>query len=316
MYFFYIAVVFFYFISLKKKKHCCRIFFSVVLVLPCFLARVHVPVGKPEAAMMSNINQMEHMKGEQYSEYSVEINPRPYMSMRDYRNPPLVSAPSYMVPPQYAPPPYPQSTSPMEEAILNLTKLVGNFVEVQKTINSQLSQKIDIMENIVDKRIDGLQSEMEYKLDNLQYPISMLTNQQHVHQEEVNPKEECLIDTTVEEECKHQKEETSPMLTEEGSGKEEIEKPQKSTAQETNSPLPEAPSPDLVYTKPAAHSNPKAPTTKASLALPVLKNLKKLVATIQAYATKSKTLAIAYVAWHSGWFGCWFGFGAPEPQHF
>ena len=164
-------------------------------------------------------------EGEQYSEYSVERNPRPYMSMRGYRNPPWVSAPSYMVPPQYAPPLHPQSTSPMEEAILNLTKLVGNFVEAQKTINAQLSQKIDTMENIVDKRIDGLQSEMEHKLDNLQYSISMLTNQQHVHQEEVNLEEECLIDTTVEEQCKQQKEETSPTLTEEGGGKEEIEKP-------------------------------------------------------------------------------------------
>ena len=202
-----------------------------------------------------------------------------------------------MVPPQYAPPLHPQSTSLMEEAILNLTELVGNFVEVQKTINAELSQKIDTMENTVDKRIDGLQSEMEHKLDNLHYSISMLTNQQHVHQEEVNPEEECLIDTTVEEQCKHQKEETSPMLTEEGSGKEEIEKPQKSTAQATNSPLLEAPSPDLVYTMPAAHSKPEAPAPKAhaSPSLPV-HNLRKLVATVQAYATTSKTLAVAYVA--------------------
>ena len=168
----------------------------------------------------------------------------------------------------------------------------------------------------MDKRIDGLQSEMEHKLDNLQYSISMLTNQQHVHQEEVNVEEECLIDTTMEEQCKQQKEETSPMLTEEGGGKEEIEKPQKSIAQATNSPLPEAPSPDLVYTTPAAHSNLKAPTTKANLALPVLKNLKNLVATVQAYATTSKTLVVAYIACHSGWFGCWFGFGAPKPRHF
>ena len=107
---------------------------------------------------------------------------------------------------------------------------MGTFVEAQKTINAQLSQKIDSIENMVDKRIDGLQSEMEHKLDNMQYSISMLTNQQHVHQEEVNPEEECLIETIVEEQCKHQKEETSPMLTEEGCGKEEIEKPK--------SPLP------------------------------------------------------------------------------
>ena len=221
-----------------------------------------------------------------------------------------------MVPPQYAPPPHPQSTSPMEEAILNLTKLVGNFVEAQKTINAQLSQKIDTMENIVDKRIDGLQSEMEHKLDNLQYSISMLTNQQHVHQEEVNLEEECLIDTIVEEQCKQQKEETSPMLTEEGSGKEEIEKPQKSTAQATNSPLPEAPSSDLEYILPTEQPTLEAPTIKATPLLPMLQNIRKLVATVRAFATTSKTMAAAHIAWNSGWFGCWFGFGASKPRHF
>ena len=71
----------------------------------------------------------------------------------------------------------------------------------------------------MNKIIDGLQSEMEQKFDNLQYFFSRLTNQQHVHQEEVNLEEECLIDTTVEEQCKQHKEETSPMLTKEGSGK-------------------------------------------------------------------------------------------------
>ena len=172
----------------------------------------------------------------------------------------------------------------------NLTKLVGNFVEAQKTINAQLSQKIGTMENIVDKRIDGLQSEMEHKLDNLQYSISMLTNQQHVHQEEVNPEEECLIGTTMEEQYKQQKEETSPMLTEEGSGKEEIEKPQKSTAQATNSPLPEAPFPDLVNIMPVAHSKPEAPAPKAHASPSLLvQNIRKLVATVRASATTSKT---------------------------
>ena len=178
---------------------------------------------------------MEHLEGEQYNQYPVERKPTAYMSMRDYRNPPWVSAPSYMVPPQYAPPPHPQSTSPMEEAILNLTKLVGNFVEAQKTINAQLSQKIDTMENNVNKRIDGLQSEMEHKFDNLQCTISKLA-QQHDHQEE-----ECLSDTMVEEQCQQQLllessdigatvcpwEKNSPMLTEEGSGKEVGEEPQK-----------------------------------------------------------------------------------------
>ena len=88
----------------------------------------------------------------------------------------------------------------MEEAILNLTKLVGNFVEAQKTINAQLSQKIDTMENNVNKRIDGLQSEMEQKFDNLQCSISKLA-QQHAHQEGENPEGGCLTDAMVEEQC-------------------------------------------------------------------------------------------------------------------
>ena len=126
---------------------------------------------------------MEHLEGEQYSQCTVERNPRAYMSMRDYRNPPWVSAPSYMVPLQYAPPPHPQSTSPMEEAILNLTKLIGKFVEAQKTINAQLCQKIDTMENNVNKRID-----------NLHYSISKLASRQHGHQEEENLEREWLTD--------------------------------------------------------------------------------------------------------------------------
>ena len=31
-------------------------------------------------------DQMEHLEGEQYSQYIMEGNPRAYMSMRDYRN--------------------------------------------------------------------------------------------------------------------------------------------------------------------------------------------------------------------------------------
>ena len=109
-----------------------------------------------------------------------------------------------------------------------------------------------------------------------------------------------------------------------GRGKEAGEEPQKLiplpipidldtnvTAPQKSSPLPM-----YILPTPAAHSTPEAHTTKAiPFTLPDLQNLKKLVATIQAYATTSKTLAVAYVAWHSGWFGCWFGFGAPESRH-
>ena len=96
------------------------------------------------------------------------------------------------------------------------------------------------------------------------------------------------------------KEETSPMLTEEGSGKEEMEEPQNPTAQATNSLLLAATSIDQVYTlpTPAAQSTPKTPATKtkASPSLPTLQNLKKLVAIIQTFSTTSKTLTAAHTA--------------------
>ena len=84
-----------------------------------------------------------------------------------------------------------------------------------------------------------------------------------------------------------------------------------------SNPLLAAP-PDSVFIlpMPAAQPKPQASTTKATPSLLVLQNIRRLVASVQAFATISKTRAAAYIAWHSGWFGCWFGFGAPEPRHF
>ena len=73
--------------------------------------------------------------------------------------------------PQPQPPP---SSSPVEEAILNLSKVVGNFVEEQKGINVQLAQRIDTVENTLNKRIDGLESNLNQKIDNLQYSITKI----------------------------------------------------------------------------------------------------------------------------------------------
>ena len=297
----------------------------------------------------------------------MERNPNAYRSIRDYKNPPWVSAPLCTVPqtnasygsaynpswgnhpnylwkprpPQYAPhaspyyasssqPQPPRSTSPVEQAILNLSKLVGDFLEKQKSINAQLNQKIDTVENNVDKRINGLQSEIDQKFDNLQKSISRLANQQNVHQEDENPEEECLIDTTVEEHCKHQNEAISPLLTEEDSGQEVVEEPQKlilkpfptklnpsATAQAPNSPLPAAPSLDQVHImpKPAAHETHGAPTAKAIPYALHVQYFRKLVAYVQTFATTSKTLAAAHTALHNGWLlPSWFRFGALEPS--
>ena len=81
-------------------------------------------------------------------------------------------------------------------------------------------------------------------------------------------------------------------------------------AQATYNPLP-------VYILPAENSKPAAPAPKGkSNPLHAMQNIKRLVASVHTFATTSKKMANAYIAWHSGWFGCGFGFGAPGPRHF
>ena len=167
----------------------------------------------PEAAVILNVNQMKPPPKEQQSQQPMESNPNAYRSMRDYRNPPRMSVPSCMVPPtttpygnvynpswrnhlslswgpepiQYAPPPHPQyasssqpqppqSTSPVEQVILNLTKLVGDFVEEQKTINAKLRQRIDTVESSLNQKLYVLQSDLDHKIDILHNSISRITN--------------------------------------------------------------------------------------------------------------------------------------------
>ena len=104
--------------------------------------------GNPSAymSMRNYINQSWQ------SQPPVERNPRAYMSMRDYRNQ-WTGTPSYSVTATYAPPPQPQYSSwyqpqppqpisPIEQAILDLAKLVGDAVVEQKEFNAQLSEKI------------------------------------------------------------------------------------------------------------------------------------------------------------------------------
>ena len=90
-------------------------------------------------------------------------------------------------------------------------------------------------------------------------------------------------------------------------------------SQPKNNPLLVLPTADQVYIlpMPAAQPKPAAPSPKAkSNPLHVVQNFKELVASVHALATTSKTMATAYIAWHSGWFECGFGFGTPGPRHF
>ena len=88
----------------------------------------------------------------------------------NWRNHPNLSwkpnPPAYVPPgakPQFgsqSQPQPPPSSFPVEQAILNLSKVVGNFVEEQKGINVQLAQRIDTVESTLNKRIDGLESNL------------------------------------------------------------------------------------------------------------------------------------------------------------
>ena len=70
---------------------------------------------------------------------------------------PLGAKPQFGSQSQPQPPP---SSSPMEQAILNLSKVLGNFVEEQKGINVQQAQRIDTVESKLNRRIYGLQSNL------------------------------------------------------------------------------------------------------------------------------------------------------------
>ena len=306
-------------------------------------------------------------------------NPNPNRSMRDYRDQ-WMSAPVYSVPSTYPPPPQydhpeppfyastpqsPQSQQPpplslVEQAILNLSKQVDNFIEEQRVVTVQANQETEIVESSLVKELDGFQSRIDQKLDILQESISKLTNQ-FVHQEEENLGDECLTETILGEQVQLQpqeglkvesleapeelqeapvnfwpwtkEEQINAMITEESSGHETGEEPQEpilqpipmklnpsATAQPQNNPLPVAPSDDQVYIlpTPAEKSKPAAPAPKgkSNPSLHAMQNFKELVAIAQIFATTSKKMATAYIAWHSGWFWCGFGFGASEPRHF
>ena len=60
-----------------------------------------------------------------------------------------------------------QQASNLEQAIVNLSKVMGDFVRDQKSINAQLSQRIDSVENTLNKRMDVMQNDLSQKINNL-----------------------------------------------------------------------------------------------------------------------------------------------------
>ena len=218
-----------------------------------------------------------------------------------------------------------------------------------ETVESSLNKELDGFQSESDQKLD-IQKESILKLTN------QFVHQEEENLEEESQEDECLTETILVEQAQlqpqeglkvesletpeeqqeapinfwpwTQEEEITALLTEKSSGHEGTQEPFTqaisidldtiATAQDTKTPLPAAP-PESVYIlpTPATKSKPAAPAPKGkSNPLHAMQNIKRLVASVHTFATTSKKMANAYIAWHSGWFGCGFGFGAPGPRHF
>ena len=57
--------------------------------------------------------------------------------------------------------------SPIEQAIVNLSKVMGDFIGDQKSINTQLNQMMDHMVTSFNQKFDSLQTNLTQKIDNM-----------------------------------------------------------------------------------------------------------------------------------------------------
>ena len=221
-----------------------------------------------------------------------------------------------------------------------------------ETVESSLNNESDGFQSKIDQNLDILQESIsklaqqpdqeEENLEEESQEEESLTETVLVEQTQLKPQEELEVESLeAPEELQDapvnfwpwtKEKEITALLTEKSSEHEGTQEPiiqpnpqaipidldTISTAQATKNPLPTAPSTDQVYILPASqsqHKTPAAPKAKSN-PLHVVQNFKELVASVHALATTSKTMATAYIAWHSGWFGCGFGFGTPGPRHF
>ena len=228
-------------------------------------------------------NRMEHLEGEQYSQ---ERNPRAYMSMRDYRSLPWqnqqplgnpnpnrsmrdnrdqwMSAPVYSFPSTYAPlasphfastpqPQQPPTSSPVEQAILNLSKLVDNFIEDQRAVNVQGNQEIEAVENSLNKELDVIYSEIDQEFDILHQSISHQEEELKVELAEAPEELQDAPESCVFCGPWKREEEILPLLTQEAAEEH----------QDHNLPLPPIDSMYILPT-PVAYPTPETPSPKAT----------------------------------------------------
>ena len=356
-------------------------------------------------------------------------NPNPPRSMKEYRDQ-WMSGPVYSVPSTYPPPPqndYPeppfyasppqspqspqplQSINPLEQAMLDLNRIMDDYMETNKKIKAhsivtvednlnkrldglnidlehkrdnlqdssedpvnlqlcppeeecqsgtrveeqrevtvQANQETETVESSLNNESDGFQSKIDQNLDILQESISKLAqqpDQEEENLEEESKEEESLTETVLVEQAQRHpqkelevklvkapealqdapvnfwpwtnEEQNTAMLTEKSSGHEGTQEPIIDLETTGNAKTTYSPLPVYILPTPAEKSKPATAAPKGkSNPLQAMQKFKELVASVHALATTSKTMATAYIAWHSGWFGCGFGFGTPGPRHF
>ena len=231
-----------------------------------------------------------------------------------------------------------QANQETETVESSLNKVLDGF-------QSRIDQKLDILQESISKLTNQFVHQEEENLEEESQEEECLTETVLVEQVQLQPQEELKVESVeAPEELQDapvnfwpwtNEEQIRALITEESSGHETGEEPQEpifqpipmklnpsATAQSKNNPTANAKttySPLPVYILPTPAENPKpatpAPTTKSN-PLSAMQKFKRLVAYVHKFATTSKAHAAAYTAWHSGWFGCRFGFGAPEPRHF
>ena len=209
---------------------------------------------------------------------------------------------------------------------------------------SKIDQNLDILQESISKLAQQPDQEEEENLEEESQEEEYLTETVLVEQVQLQPQEELEVESLEAPEALQEapvnfwpwtkEKEITALLTEKSSGHEGIQEPiiqpnpqsnpigldTIATAQDTKTPLPVAPLDNQVYILPTPAENPKpaipAPKARSNPSLHAMQKFKDLVAIAQIFATTSKKMANAYIAWHSGWFRCRFGFGAPGPRHF
>nr|CAN84131.1 hypothetical protein VITISV_043503 [Vitis vinifera] len=106
----------------------------------------------------------------------------------------------------------------LEQAIANLSKVVGEFVGKQEATNARVDQRIDRVESMLNKRMDEVQNDLSQKLDILQDSISRLANLNTVQEKENSPSQPyqnsmSIHEMEVEEGEPSQKREAKEMIT-------------------------------------------------------------------------------------------------------